>query len=229
MGNRYSTYLTINQPQEFVQMIATDFFEKEGFVYTEYKGENVWKKGNGFLTLPQFIKLDYRDGTVYVDAWLKYAALPGVYCGEMGITGFYAALPKSMLKNNISALMNLLSQHVSAPTTVQQPVYAGGQPLDNTQPVNTQQQYQQQPIPVAVHNPTSRANLALIMGLVSIVSWIIPIAGLITTIIGITSAKGGMKSTSKGKAIAGMVLSIIFLVVTILAWILRIIGIVAGY
>lgn len=84
--------------------------------------------------------------------------------------------------------------------------------FNNQQPQQPQQpQYQ----PVQTHNVDSKATLALVMGLVSIISWIIPLAGLATTIIGITAGKTGMNSpTGKGKAIAGLVLSIIFLVVT---------------
>lgn len=58
--------------------------------------------------------------------------------------------------------------------------------------------------------------IGLILGLVSIVAWYIPLIGFPITIIGIIFSAIGMKSqTNKGKAIAGLTLSIIFLIVTI--------------
>lgn len=229
MGKRYSTYLTINQPDEFVRIIVNDFFEKEGFTLKNYKGEMVWKKGTGMLAAPQFIKVDYQNGTVYLEAWMKYAIIPGVYCGEMGLTGAVACIPKSILKGRVDDLMNLLAQQVSAPVQQPQMAYAGqalnDQPAYSEQAPNQEPVAQQQPtftpnpIPIAVHNPTGKATLSLVMGLVSIVSWLIPFAGVATTVIGIITAIPGMKSTSKGKAIAGLVLSIIFLVLSILNWI----------
>ncbi len=232
MGKRFSTYLPINQPNEFVSIIVNDFFAKEGFVYTNYKGEMVWKRGNGVLAAPQFVKLDYQNGTVYLQAWVKYALLPGVYVCEMDLDGGFCFPIKNMLKNRVDALMSLLAQQVNTPVPQPQMAYAGAvegqteyaEPVQNGQPT-AQQQYPntQNVTPIAVHNPTSKATLSLIMGLVSIVSWLIPIAGVVTTIIGISTAIPGMKSTAKGKAIAGLVLSIVFLVVTILTWIGRII------
>ncbi|NLP25733.1 MAG: hypothetical protein GX365_00070, partial [Clostridiales bacterium] len=40
---RFETDFIINQPDEFVRFIVQDFFSKEGFTYTEYKGEYVWR------------------------------------------------------------------------------------------------------------------------------------------------------------------------------------------
>lgn len=62
----------------------------------------------------------------------------------------------------------------------------------------------------------TQAIIGLILGLVSIVAWYIPLIGFPITICGIIFSSIGMKSqTNKGKAIAGLTLSIIFLVVTI--------------
>lgn len=62
----------------------------------------------------------------------------------------------------------------------------------------------------------TQAIIGLILGLVSIVAWYIPLIGFPVTVCGIIFSAIGMKSqTNKGKAIAGLTLSIIFLVVTI--------------
>lgn len=59
------------------------------------------------------------------------------------------------------------------------------------------------------------AMVGFILGLVSIVAWFIPLFGYPVCICGIIfSAKGLKSSTNKGKAITGLVLSIVFLVFT---------------
>ena len=56
----------------------------------------------------------------------------------------------------------------------------------------------------------------MILGLVSIIAWIIPLFGYPIAICGIVfSAKGLKSTTGKGKAIAGLILSIIFLLLTL--------------
>ena len=60
-----------------------------------------------------------------------------------------------------------------------------------------------------------KATIGFVLGLVSIAAWIIPLAGYPVTICGIVFSSKGLKSiTSKPKAIAGLVLSIVFLVFT---------------
>lgn len=55
---------------------------------------------------------------------------------------------------------------------------------------------------------------SLVLGLVSIVTWLLPIAGFPTTIIAIVLGGKAIKSDKKVLAIIGFVLGIIFLVVT---------------
>lgn len=59
------------------------------------------------------------------------------------------------------------------------------------------------------------ATAGFVLGLVSIIAWFIPLFGYPISICGIVfSAKGLKSKTNKGKAIAGLVLSIVFLVFT---------------
>lgn len=221
---RFETDFIINQPNEFVRFIVQDFFDKEGFTYTEYKGEYVWKKGNGWVTAPQFIKVDYLNGQIHIEAWLKTALLPGVYVGEMDLKGGYGILLKKELQKSVDALIALLQQPVNQPAYApngapqqgfNQPGYDGNVPF-------------QQPIPVATHNPTKAATNALVFGLCGIIGFLIPIIGVIASILGISYANKGMKSSAKGKATVGMVLSIIFLVTSIIMWIVNAILIAAN-
>ena len=61
-----------------------------------------------------------------------------------------------------------------------------------------------------------KATASLVLGVISIVTWIIPLFGLPTTIAGLVLGIKGLGPQRRGTAIAGIVLSIIFLVVTIL-------------
>ena len=72
-------------------------------------------------------------------------------------------------------------------------------------------------------NNNSLAVVALVLGIVSIITWLFPIAGYITTIIAIVLGVKGRKSEKRGMATAGMVLGIIFLVITLLNSILGVI------
>ena len=86
--SRYIADYTINKPDDLIKFIAEDFLTKEGFRQTVYKGETVWKKGVGAVSAPQFIKLQYGQGNVHLEAWIKSF-------GEHGVTGFYGALRKA--------------------------------------------------------------------------------------------------------------------------------------
>ena len=60
------------------------------------------------------------------------------------------------------------------------------------------------------------ANTGFIFGLISIIAWILPLIGYPITICGIVfSVKGFKSKTAKTKAIIGLVLSILFLLVTL--------------
>jgi uncharacterized RDD family membrane protein YckC len=61
-----------------------------------------------------------------------------------------------------------------------------------------------------------KATASLVLGLISIVAWFIPLFGLPTTIAGLVLGIKGLGPHRSGKAIAGIVLSTIFLVVTVL-------------
>lgn len=61
-----------------------------------------------------------------------------------------------------------------------------------------------------------RALTGFILGLCSLVAWYIPLIGFPVTILGIIFSAFGINSNRKGMAIAGLILSIIFFVVTII-------------
>jgi len=80
-------------------------------------------------------------------------------------------------------------------------------------------------INIPEENKTDKNAMAgFILGLVSIIAWFIPLFGYPVTICGIIfSAKGLSSSLNKSKATAGLILSIIFLIITLINSILGVI------
>ena len=81
---------------------------------------------------------------------------------------------------------------------------------------------------VTVNNGTSDSKTkcavaGFILGLVSILAWILPLFGYPVTICGIVFSSKGLKSSKKTMAIIGLIFSIIFLVVTLINSILGVI------
>lgn len=215
---RFVTEFSINQPKEFVDFILKDFCAKEGFEYTQFKGENVWKKGIGMMTAPQFIKVDYQNGKVRLEAWMKYAILPGVYCGEMGLTGFWGFAVKQMLKSRVDALIALLQQPVDgagdAAVKAGENTAAGAAETGDSVSA---------PIPVTVHDSPGKAVAGMITGLLSIVFCFWWLGGLVLGIIGIILGMQGRRSSKKGMGTAGVVCGIIGIVLTVLVFIFAVI------
>ena len=60
-----------------------------------------------------------------------------------------------------------------------------------------------------------KAIASLVLGIVGLFAWLIPLIGFPVTIVGLIMGVLSMKSENRGMAIAGLVLNIIFLVVTI--------------
>lgn len=108
--SRFVTDFTANRPDDQIRQVVTSYLTQEGFTYTTYKGEEVWKKGVGLLAAPQFLKVNFQNSQVHIEAWIKYALLPGVYVGEMGLSGFVAVAVKKPLKARVDALTGILTQ-----------------------------------------------------------------------------------------------------------------------
>lgn len=107
--SRFKTQFQTPFTADAVFKITADYLKSEGYNYVEYSGENVWKKGSGWVSGPTFIKLAYSNNTVFLEAWLKYALLPGVYVGEMGLDGFFGIAVKNVLKNRVDILVKRLT------------------------------------------------------------------------------------------------------------------------
>jgi hypothetical protein len=60
-----------------------------------------------------------------------------------------------------------------------------------------------------------RAKGGFICGLVSLLAWILPLAGLAVTIVGLMASRTGLKSHKHNLAVAGVLLNTLGLVLTI--------------
>lgn len=83
----------------------------EGYEYREYDGENVYKKGSGWVSAPTFVKIEASKTVIIIEAWIKTALLPGVYVGESGIDGFYGAAPKGILANRVRHIEQMITNN----------------------------------------------------------------------------------------------------------------------
>jgi hypothetical protein len=154
---RYTNALQTPGPAEYYAPTINHYMTNEGFDLVNYNGQPVWKKGVGLLVCPQYLSVQYQGNVIYLEAFIRYPILPGVYVGEMGLSGFFQWVAKDLLKNRVIALEQFI---VSLWQAVQQP-YSNqahyNQPYNNqiynnpynSQPYNNQpytnQPYSNQP------------------------------------------------------------------------------------
>lgn len=148
---RYTSEFQTNVPAQFTFDAFNQYLSMEGYEYTNYKNESVFKKGKGLATGPTFVKLTISDDLIVrIEAWCKFAILPGVYAGEMGLDGAAGIAIKKPLKQRVIYLENMLMQAGAIPLAAQ-PAFVSG--VMGTQPYRfaqqnpqmiQQQQYMQQ-------------------------------------------------------------------------------------
>ncbi len=110
--SRYNMPFVTPYTPDQVYNFFNSYMQQEGFTYVTKKGESYWKKGSGLMTAPQFIRIIPNNESYILEAWIKFALLPGVYIGEMGTKGFVGAVPKSMLKSRIDKILSGLQARV---------------------------------------------------------------------------------------------------------------------
>jgi len=144
---RYQNALQTPNPAESYAYGISQYMAKEGFNIIDYKGYKVWKKGVGVLVAPQFFSIQYSENTIFLEAFIRYPILPGVYVGEMGITGAFAAIPKKMLRDRVHAVERFIMEqwHASGAAMDQQPSEQQQYPQQAYPQQYPEQQYQQQP------------------------------------------------------------------------------------
>lgn len=108
MSRYIKDIITQAEPQNVYEAIM-QFLTSEGYEYIQYDGENVFKKGKGVLSSPTFFKFTYGNNSVRMETWMKYPILPGVYVGELGVTGMIGAACKGPWKRRIAQLESILT------------------------------------------------------------------------------------------------------------------------
>ena len=107
---RYTNIFSFNgDPRPLMDTIGK-FLISEGYTYKVKNNEGFFQKGNGILTGPTFIKIQPSQGQMMVQAWMKYALLPGVYFGEIDLASPIGYAVKGPLKNRVSYIENLIMQ-----------------------------------------------------------------------------------------------------------------------
>lgn len=102
--SRYTNTIESSLTAEAVAGVTEQYLRGEGFALSIIDGQQVWKKGMGLLTGPQIILVRIVPGSVRIEAWIKFALLPGVYIGEMGLDGFFGVIPKQALLSRVKEL-----------------------------------------------------------------------------------------------------------------------------
>lgn len=105
---RYSETFVIHGNQQLIEDSIHQYLEAEGYHIDLYKQQEVYRKGNGFVSGPSFVRIAYSEGYLILSAWIKFALLPGVFMGEMGITGFFGSLPKKKLKRRVDHIIEII-------------------------------------------------------------------------------------------------------------------------
>lgn len=93
----------LDQPEDFVRFMMEDYLNKSGFKKIVHKGEEVWREGDGFLTAARFIRYEYKDGGLHLEAWIGKRR-------ENPLKGFVGALPKKLFRESLEELIRLLHQ-----------------------------------------------------------------------------------------------------------------------
>ena len=181
----------LNQPADFVEFLMNDYLTKNGFLRVTRKGEQVWKEGDGFLTMARFLKYSYENGMLHLEAWT------GVF-RESALTGFVGSLPKKFYRESLEELIRLLHQ----------PIPSEGMGA------------QGQPIVVQVPDHAGPAVPALVCSILGIVSGLlIPIIGLIFSGFGMSLGQRARNSSKYSMAKTAVILGTIGMVLSLLNWI----------
>ena len=147
-GNHMARYIAQYQfDGRFTDIVFNEikaFLEYEGFEYTEYKGEYVFQRGEGWITSPTFVKIGFNGNLMQLETWLKYAIFPDVFVGEIGLDSFIGFAVKKKMKKAVATIPAILQKYPFVPQCYQQPVYNAPKQT-YAQPAYAQPTYAPQP------------------------------------------------------------------------------------
>lgn len=185
----------LDQPPDFVQFIMEDYLNKSGFKKKVHKGQEVWQEGDGFLIIARFVRYEYVNGNLHLEAWVGKRR-------ENPIKGFVGALPKKMFRESLEELIGVLRQPL---------------PQGQVSP-------QGSVVRVQVTDHGKYAVPAMVLSIVGVVSalFLSALLGLLLGGVGITLGQKARNSTKANIANAAVILGIIALVIAIIGYVLNI-------
>lgn len=224
--SRYIRNEAIGKPADFVDFIMSDFIQKHGFKLVKINGEMMYQKGKGLLEMPQYFSYRYMNGVIHIEAWVKFAWLPGVYGKENDMSGFVGSVPKTAYKEDIEELIRVLYQPL--PGEQQNPYGGYGQPMQGGMQNGYGQPVANGPIMVKGVDMKKRAKMGFVMSIVGgiflafafFISLLdesgfgtslsmIWVAGMLYAALGTGYSYRGMSSSKSGLATAGFAIGII--------------------
>lgn len=104
MAKYFNRFITNLSPEQ-AGAVIDNFYTVNKFKPYKYMGESWMKLGKGFLAGPQVMRVFVQGNVVTIEAFVRYALLPGVYVGEIELdNSFFLTVPKTALKAKISNL-----------------------------------------------------------------------------------------------------------------------------
>ena len=152
----------LSVPTAAISAQIAGYLASEGYEYILYEGEKVFKKGMGLAMGPTFIKITPGNGFMRIEAWMKYAAVPGGYLGEYDLDSFVGAAVKGPLKTRFQNIERIIMSFGGVPVApgygasvayAQQPPVQGYAQPANNYPPQSAPVYRQQPSQQSGYRP----------------------------------------------------------------------------
>ena len=131
---RYVNQFQFFASQDMLFQAVRSYLQSEGYTYTQYQSENVFKKGHGLAAGPTFIKISFAANAVRLEAWMKFAVAPGIYAGEIDLNGALGAAVKGPLKKRVAQIEAMIVQQGGRSLTNPYTAPDGSPRLTPTQP-----------------------------------------------------------------------------------------------
>lgn len=225
---RYIEDAGINQPFDVVSMVMEDYIYHNRFFRGDWEGEPVYQCTDGHGKT-RYLKWNYASGILHMEAWLK-----SPFGNEMNLNALGAGRSGKEYKESIDRLTQNLRNHTGNIHTGS----IGQDPLHH-QPSGQYTTQPQQPtggmpstvspssVPVVVrpsceYGAPVNSSSGMILGILGLVfAFFIPLFGIIFSVIGLRKCRTGSVSegsvrTVKGLSIAGIIISIVMIIFSVL-------------
>lgn len=200
---RYVREVILNKPDDFVYFMMNDYLQKNSFKPSNWKGAPAYKRGDGFFEMCRYMAWSYNDGVLRLEAWAQ-----GIFVQEQDLSGIWGWGVKSLYKKDIEKLIALLQQTIPEPV----PTSDGSAQFQNV-------------IPVQTMDNAGSAIASLVFGILTLCCfW--NYLSLAFACISIMFYRSGKGSTKAGLAKAGLICSIVGLVIWAILFILNLFSVV---